>query len=268
MFKDFSSGKGGKVYEYVAYKYFNGDIEKALKDILNKIVNNEIQSNGPIYEKPKTINIINYLKANRKENLLDNFIPINSCKSEYFMEHGINNIWKFGIIQGRLYDFAENNICYLYTDNIGTPIQLYCPNPKKFHTFTSIIYNFDKINKDTKAIIRCSSIKDTVCMKNILNQIDRNIIAITSLSEHPNNNIPIPKYITKYVLYDNDDTGIKNSEALTKYGYINLTKIIKEINTLHNTNFKDIADICRVKLTREHLKQIMHEYLAEIPTTY
>ncbi len=267
MFKDFSSGKGGKVYEYVAHKYFNGNIEAALKDILSKLVNNEIQSNGLIHEKSKTINLINYLKLNRKENLLDNFIPINSYKSEYFMEHGINNIWKFGIIQGRLYEFAGDNICYLYTDNIGTPVQLYCPNPKKFHTFISVTYNIDKVNKDTKAIIRCSSIKDTVCMQNILNQIDRNIIAITNLSEHPNNNIPLPEHITKYVIYDNDSKGIMSSNKLTEYGYINLTKIIKEINTIHNTNYKDVADICRVKKTREQLKQIMYEHLAEIPTT-
>jgi len=276
-YKDFSSGQHGDAIDYIAYKFFNGDIHKACMFVFsyaNKIENlSKILYEHNIKRKEHNINIrsvISNLYKNTK-------IQINGyAYDEYWnIKYAIDRdiIYQYGVLSITLID--EEPCCsptYLYTDKDGSFVQIYRPfSHDKFRTMQSvkhIPYGIQWLNPNKhKHAIICSCIKDMINTCQYLKELSLNntYIPITYLSEKPLKendilylqNIGIDKI---YVLYDYDKHGLENSnKSCISNNIINITD--KTYNNIPTDKKIDISDTRTNPIFKEQIKQNLYNLL-------
>ncbi len=264
-FKDFSSGHEGDIIDYIAYKYFKGDKEKAKITII-KICEDIINNKEEIKLDNKNPNSIEYeLRENKITKI--NEIKIKGYANRlydderdlYFIkELEINEdiIKEYGILTIR--DKEETK--FLYIDSDGTFAQIYNPyatdKKKKFYNISS--YTLEKLpygmkniivsKKPVKNIFICSSVKDMLCLNNhfYINYMPYNS-AVTYLNERYIDEKSLPRIFNNYniyIVFDGDKTGINLAEKIKKQNKrIRVVDVKQSFYEEGNIIFKDLADM-------------------------
>lgn len=123
----------------------------------------------------------------------------------------------------------ESNFLYGYFREDGTLYKVYMPKNKnkKFLKVRDYIQGTDQLEYKSKYLIILSSLKDLMCFKLLgINNIE--CIAPDSENSMIHNNIMktfIEKYNKIFILFDNDEPGIKSAKKYEKqyqFSYINL----------------------------------------------
>lgn len=222
MYTDFGTGYSGNIvhllsccsgihnYNLLLYKL------QTKEDIIIKhplVVSNKINAN--IYSK------IHY---KTKATVID--IRVKKWDSDsvkYWKQYGINtkqctfaNIYPidYYIINGITIKTDPISFAYKYSVDNTYKYKIYQPLNKKYKWVSNInkkcISLYDKIPSKCKAVIICSSMKDAMCvwcnthiptiaLQNEIQSISKSLIK--DLKDRCNNNL--------YILYDNDETGLK-----------------------------------------------------------
>ena len=139
---------------------------------------------------------------------------------------------------------------YAYTKANGDVYKIYMPEnkEKKFMNFSKYIQGWEQLEGNTRLFI-CSSLKDIMAMKSL------GIIGDYIAPSSENSSIePIihwiqEEYQNKYVIFDNDDAGVKAMQAYKeKYSYV-------EVAVLPMS--KDISDSIKDYGAKEVLKKLV-----------
>jgi 5S rRNA maturation endonuclease (ribonuclease M5) len=224
------------------------------------------------------------MSLNRTEQLINSAIPIHKTKSkkkvsfkiklrewnnydrDYWAQFGINirtvnkickpvqeyssNSNSFNFTLKYKYDYL--NPCYVYT--FRKNVKLYCPYSKtnKWSTNTDVgdIFGYDNLPSFADSLFITSGGKDMMCMW----EMGFNAIAfqseVTSINEDLLEQLK-QRFKSIYILYDNDEAGIRLSAILCdKYKLTNI--ILPKIDKA-----KDIAEFCQ-RLGLNKVKEIIN----------
>lgn len=258
-YKDFATGDSGNIFNLLQ-KLWN----LSFKDMLNKINENTIQG------------IVTTKTNNKKVSVARSKIE---CKIREWKEHdfkywnqfGITEVWlKYAEIypvshvfvtkpEGERYTFVADKYAYAYVEHKenNTAIKIYQPYNKKRCKWLSgfdgsVISLWTKIPETGDKVVVCSSVKDALCL-----WCNLGIPAIAvqgegyAISETAKNEL-LKRYRNVYILFDNDEAGLKDGASLaSRTGFNNL--ILPKIN-----DAKDIAELYQ-KTDKQEFKETILE---------
>lgn len=141
---------------------------------------------------------------------------------------------------------------YAYTKSDGEVYKIYMPEnkDKKFMNFSKYIQGWEQLQGHSKLFI-CSSLKDIMAMRSLKIEGDYIAPASENSSLEPIMNWIHGEYNEKYVIFDNDEAGMKMME---KY------KQEFDLPYLHLDLSKDISDSVKdhgAKKVKEHLIKLL-----------
>lgn len=268
-FKDFGGYKlSGNCFDYVKY-IFNISYEEALKKIyvdfeLHKVV-------AGIQNSTNTNTTLDYLKEINKRivaikrswNLVDyNYFKQFELPLEFVASKNVYAAKNVYIVteETEIVLWATDSYKYpIYSWSTADKIKCYRPyNPKTSKWLSTMttweLQNIETVNTKSDTLFITKSMKDCLVLEYL------GFAAVAPGSEVPN----IPRKILDYleatfkrivILYDNDDTGVKNSIALAaNTGYQNIV--------LPNKEFKDISDYTKefgLKASLELIKKLIND---------
>lgn len=235
IFKDFATGESGGLLSLI--KNITG---KTKKDITKDYSNNILKTKSNITTKSNTI----VIKIKKRD--LDD-IDINYWKSygvnanllSYYDIHPISYYWIND------YRLIADKLAYAYRIVLNRKVyyKIYQPLSKKFkwcNNYPANTISLEKyISNTDNPIIICSSVKDALCLKHNIGNID--VCAL----QGEGYNIP-DDFLNKYkdrkiiILFDNDKAGIEYSKKLSKKTNIPFLEI-----PLFD-NGKDISDYYKI----------------------
>lgn len=256
-YKDFATGDAGGIFDLLQ-KMWN----LSFKEMLNKISENTIQ--GIVATKT------NSKKVSTERSKIE--CKIREWKKhdfEYWNQFGITEVWlKYAEIypvshvfvtkpDGERYTFIADKYAYAYVEHKenNTAVKIYQPYNKKQCKWLSgfdgsVISLWTKIPETGDKVVICSSVKDALCL-----WCNLGIPAIAvqgegyAISNTAKDNLLL-RYKNVYILFDNDEAGIKDGIKLSeRTGFINLT--LPKIN-----NAKDIAELYQ-KTNKQEFKDII-----------
>lgn len=256
-YKDFATGDTGGIFDLLQ-KMWN----LSFKEMLNKINENTIQS---IITTKTSIK----KKETKKSKLECKIREWKEHDFEYWNQFGITEVWlKYAEIypvshifvtkpDGKRFTFLADKYAYAYVEHKenNTTIKIYQPynqkNCKWLSGFDgSVISLWTKIPETGDKVVICSSVKDALCL-----WCNLRIPAIAvqgegyAISNTAKDNLSL-RYKNVYILFDNDEAGIKDGIKLSeRTGFINLT--LPKIN-----NAKDIAELYQ-KTNKQEFKNII-----------
>lgn len=268
-FKDFGGYKlSGNCFDYVKY-LFNISYEEALKKIysdfeLHKLVasvQNSVNTNTTL----SYLNEINkrIVGIKRNWNLVDfNYFNQYHIPLEFV---GSKNVYPAKSVyliinEEEIVLWATDSVKYpIYTWSTADKIKCYRPyNPKNSKWLSTMttwdLQNMETVNHKSDVLFITKSMKDCLVLEYL------GFAAVAPGSEVPN----IPRKILDYleasfkriiILYDNDITGVKNSEALAlNTGYQNII--------LPDKKYKDISDYAKefgLEASLELIKKLIND---------
>ena len=256
-FKDFATGDKGNIYELLRRLW-----NLSFKDMLNKISENTIK--GIVTTKT------NAKKASVAKSKIE--CKIREWKEhdfEYWNQFGITEVWlKYAEIypvshvfvtkpSGERYTFVADKYAYAYVEHKEnhTTVKIYQPYNKNQCKWLSgfdgsVISLWTKIPDTGDKVVICSSVKDALCL-----WCNLGIPAIAvqgegyAISNTARDSLAI-RYKNVYILFDNDNAGIKDGIKLSqRTGFTNLT--LPKIN-----GAKDIAELYQ-KTSKEDFKNVI-----------
>ena len=256
-YKDFATGDSGNIFNLL-----QGIWNLNFKDMLNKISENTIQG------------IVTTKTSSRKVSVARSKIEckIREWKKhdfEYWNQFGITEVWlKYAEIypvshvfvtkpEGERYTFVADKYAYAYVEHKenNTAVKIYQPYNKKRCKWLSgfdgsVISLWTKIPEIGDKVVICSSVKDALCL-----WCNLGIPAIAvqgegyAISETAKNEL-LRRYKEVYILFDNDEAGLKDGASLaSRTGFNNL--ILPKIN-----DAKDIAELYQ-KTDKQKFKEII-----------
>lgn len=252
-FKDFGGYKlSGNCFDYVKY-IFNISYEEALKKIYKDFELQKIATNSKVTA-VNTETTLDYLKEitkrivviNRNWNLVDfNYfkqyhLPLDFVSSKNVLP--AKNVYLV-TNESDITLWATDSKQYpIYTWYTADKFKCYRPyNPKKSKWLSTMttwdLQNIETVNTESNTLFITKSMKDCLVLEYL------GFAAVAPGSEVPN----IPRKLLDYlesqfkkiiILYDNDDTGVKNSTVLAENtGYKNIL--------IPDNTYKDISDYAK-----------------------
>lgn len=256
-YKDFATGDSGNIFNLLQNMW-----NLSFKDMLAKINENTIQG------------IVTTKTGGRKVSVARSKIEckIREWKKhdfEYWNQFGITEVWlKYAEIypvshvfvtkpEGERYTFIADKYAYAYVEHKenNTAVKIYQPYNKKRCKWLSgfdgsVISLWTKIPETGDKVVICSSVKDALCL-----WCNLGIPAIAvqgegyAISETAKNEL-LRRYKEVYILFDNDEAGLKDGASLaSRTGFKNL--ILPKIN-----DAKDIAELYQ-KTDKQEFKEII-----------
>lgn len=246
-FKDFSSGEHGGAIKFLM-----------LRD--NLTYKEAIEKINTLLQKPISVNYNKNNIVKKEKEYTYSIDEYNDDDLEYWSRY---NITKELLIQHNVYPLINvriNNVPYHnrwigYFNNYGKIMQIYAPknsiynngDKKLFMTLHGNSYYY--VNNNTDTIIITKSIKDMLVW---ITFFGNKYSYVTWMGENINYakylefNILISKYKNRYINFDNDSTGLKRMQELSKkynmkklisIGYKNISDYVEE------NNIKDTMDV-------------------------
>lgn len=222
-YKDFSSGKQGGKYDIVM-ELFNLDYSSAMYKIIDDY--NEWIKDGGFLEvdesyKPVSRYQVDYIQK-REWNEKD---------AEYWLQYniGTNMLNAYNVYPIEYYNMVKGSMegidkitikqpyVYGYFTESGQCYKIYQPKQDKykFIKIGAYLQGYDQLKYDKKYLIICSSLKDAMCVKSMINDVE--VVAPDSentiIKPYIIENLKL-KYKKVLSLLDNDQAGLT---AMTKY---------------------------------------------------
>jgi len=233
-FKCFSTGKSGDAVQLVKYLYnldFKTSVDVIQKDYIKFLEHGDYQHRS--YEAVQKW-IVSEIELRPWDKDDQNYWSPYNISSVLLEEHNVKPIKSFTMTKGiESFTKTSTRIYGYYTKN-GELYKLYQPNvkDKKFLIVKNYLQGWDQIKHQSRLFI-CSSLKDIMSMKSL--NIEGDYIAPTS----ENTSIECiiewinSEYLEKYVIFDNDVTGLKvmksyNDLYKLPYLHIDLSKDISD----------------------------------------
>jgi len=256
-YKDFANGDSGSIFNLLQ-KLWNLNF----KDMMDKISENTIE--GVVTTK------VNKRRVTTERSKIE--CKIREWKQhdfDYWNQFGITEVWlKYAEIypvshvfvtkpEGERYTFIADKYAYAYVEHKenNTAVKIYQPYNKKRCKWLSgfdgsVISLWTKIPETGDKVVICSSVKDALCL-----WCNLGIPAIAvqgegyAISETAKNEL-LRRYKEVYILFDNDEAGLKDGASLaSRTGFKNL--ILPKIN-----DAKDIAELYQ-KTDKQEFKEII-----------
>lgn len=248
-FKCFSTGIGGTPVDLVMNLYslnFMDASIKIIKDYLHYLETNTYDVK-PVVPKDKW-KIGEYIIRHWNKDDVEFWSPYN-IGAQLLNHYNVKPLQSFTMNRGDESFTRTGKRMYGYFDKNGLMYRIYLPGSttKKFMIFSDYIQGWDQI-RNKKRLFICSSLKDIMAMRSL--GIDGDYIAPNSENSNIKNILEwVKAYDQKYVIFDNDEAGVK---MMNKY------KTMYDIPFIHLPLSKDISDSIR-----DHGANKVKEYLKE-----
>lgn len=265
-YKDFATKESGGIIDLLE-KMWNLSYNEVLNKLWNDLLNNNIISLNESITKSST-DRVKSISTNSNTELLCKVRDWKDYDIEYWESYGISLKWlkyaevypishKIVIKDGKRYVFNADKYAYAYVEHKEgkVTLKIYQPFNKNGYKWSnkhdsSVISLWTKVPEYGDKICICSSIKDALCLWSNLHipsiavQGEGYNISNTAINELKR------RYKNIYICFDNDITGLKDAEKLSKEtGFINI--VLPNFN-----NGKDISDAYKILGKENWLKLI------------
>lgn len=272
LYKDFSTGQSGNIYTLLKTLWscsYNEVISRLYKDL--KFFTGSVTSNRSFKRLKTPINSIN--------TDLDVVIRMwEDYDIDYWKSFGIELKWlKYADVypishtffirdsKKTLYKAEKYAYAYLEHKDCKTTIKIYQPFSKKFKWTnkhdSSVISLWTKIPEKGDNIIICSSLKDALC---VWSNTNIPCIALQGegylMSKSAVSNLN-KRYKNIYVLFDNDDAGIKGANNLCKAVKENFSIDFIPLTIPKINNQKDVSDIYKSLKDKSKFKDLIFKLI-------
>ncbi|MCX6148681.1 MAG: DUF3987 domain-containing protein [Candidatus Kapabacteria bacterium] len=261
VFNCFSCGIKGGLYQLVSLSK-NISLEEAKKLVNKDLFGNEVKTpkqnkkivSGDFSFTCESGDIYNYLE---KYNITNEVMG----KNKVFSVKSFTNIENGTTVNGN-----KQNPIYLTIIENGF-VKIYQPLSKKYkHKFygkgkNEILFGKNIFNKEIKELIITGGLKDMLVLQTLgFSAISFNSETTMNLDDKFLKFVE-SKNINVFLLYDNDQTGIQSSEALSnKYGFYKL----ESINSMLVDGKKDISDLIYYLNDKSLVKSIIDKIKLEM----
>ena len=244
-FKDFSTGKNGNKVDLVKLM-FNLEYPDAMKKIVEDynihVKSGDYKNQQFVPQAKWEIDIIKIRDWNTDDQKF--WLPYNIGKS-LLNHYNVKPVKYYNLVKeenGEIKKLTiQNKICYGYFDKDDEVYKLYQPHSQrhKFFKVKPYLQAYDQLEYKHPYLIICSSLKDALCMKSIVNNVEvlapdsENTMIKPHIIEHFKK-----KYKKVITFFDNDDAGIK---AVHKY------KTMYNLDGVIFPECKDISDAMKEK---------------------
>lgn len=260
LFKDYSTGESGNIYEMLKLKY-----NITYKEVINLITEDLNLDKRRLCNCTK----VSYLHKASNTTIKARARGWNKQDKEYWNQFNISidlltkaNVYpidRYSIIKDCSKTFKADDLAYTFVEfkDNNVTMKLYQPyNKIKFissHTY-DVISLWCLLPKTGENLIICSSLKDALCTYSITN------IPTISLQSETVQIKPIiveelsSRFKNIYILYDGDKAGLENSNKLAqKTGFISIP--------FPYDNPKDISDWYKEKRNTQEIKNYILQHL-------
>lgn len=215
--KDLATGDKGDSVALVS-KLFNINRKQAIQKIYNELIKGKLDNKPIIIEKERKI------KEKPKSKIQIRLDEFNSSDLEYWRSYNIEykNLKEYKIKKLSSFKIIKTDKTVEIYSTKQNPIYAYCFGKRRYKIYrpfseqykwfsnTSVIQNNKRLSEKGDNLIITKSYKDVICLEN------NGFTSIAPSSESTFVSKPIlsslqKRYKNIYVLYDNDDAGIKNT---------------------------------------------------------